>query len=452
MQITPTLIKLLDRAQNPRAIRAACWALERATGIKSTELVFSTGSGSADWYARNGYRLRGWSSFSSHAGKTISTDTALESSAYFAGVKLISEDLGSLPFFTYERSRDRKTIEKAYGHPLYRTLHDLWNPDIAAGEGVEALTAHALMYGNGYAEKQSTASTTYLWPWQPEQTRQDVDSRGNVVYLNSASGREKTYGRRDVFHLKGWSLDGIEGENILSRMRHVLGTTLASDEFVGRFFENDATPGVVIERPAGLPAMNAETLLKFKEAWKQWHQGLANSHEPAVLQDGMQIKKLAATNQEAQLLELRQFQIAEVCRILRLPPHKLSDLTRSTNNNIEHQGIEYVTNTIGPWVDRWRRSVYRCLLTTDEQLAGRVWAEMEINGLLRGDFATQAEGWRKLLEKGVFTINDVRRLINLNPIPEGDNSFVQLNLTTVQNVAAGMNLKQDQPGPEPVTA
>ncbi len=457
MPITPTLIKLLDRAENPRAIRAACWALEKATGLKSMDLLstgvggtLGLGYGAGGWYERNGFHLPGWNAYGSYAGQFISRDTALQSSAFFCGVKIISEDLGALPFFVYRRSQDRTQIDKFYEHPLYTTLHDLVNPEISAGEFVESLTAHALMTGNGFAEIQRGQQTVYLWPWQPEQTRIVRDSAGKLFYINSATGKDKTYARTDVFHLKGWTLDGLQGENTLMRMRHVLGITLAVDEYRGRYFVNDATPGVVLTRPPGSEKWGPEVLKAFKEAWKQWHRGTGNSHEPAVIQDGMTIEKITPSNVESQLRELSQHQIEEVCRILRLPPHKLAELKRSTNNNIEHQGIDYVSNTIGPWADRWRRSVWRCLLTTDEQTANRVWAEMELASLTRGDLSTQSEAWRKLLEKGVFSINEVRKFLNLNPVEGGQNHFIQLNMATVQDVASGATLAQNESGTLPI--
>lgn len=438
MLITPQLIKLLDRAQTPRGIRAVCWMLEKATGFKTTQLLNENGTP----YLVNGKPFPVWNGIQN---LSVMRDKALESSAFFAGVKIISEDIGALPFFTYRRSRDRSSIEKAYDHPLYPTLHDLVNPDVSAGEFVESLTAHALMTGNGYAEVQRVGHSIFLYPWQPEQTRQDIDEKGNVVYLNSATGKEKTYGRKQVFHLKGWTINGAIGVSLLERQRRTLGITLATDIYAEKFFENDATPGIVIEFPTGSGPTNAESAAAFKAEWKKWHQGYMKSHEPGLLLGGAKIGKVTQNNSEAQLLQLRQHQVEEVCRILRLPPHKLSDLRQATNNNIEHLGIDYGKNTLGPWVDRWRRSVYRCLLTNDEQIEGRIWAEMEIAGLLRGDFATQSEGWRKLLEKGVYSINDVRKLLNLNPIEAGDQHFVQLNLGTVQDVAAGLQLAANKP-------
>lgn len=444
--ITKSLLTLLDKAENPRFVRMLDWALQKSTGVSGS---FST----VDWYQANGYNrianfLGGSDSWS---GKIINTESALDIPAFYSGVKVIAEDLGALPFPTYQRSRDRKRIDKYYEHPLYTTLHDLWNPDVSAGEGVEALSAHALITGAGYAEIQRFDSGVFLWPWQPGETHTDKNATGATVYINRASGRDKTYTREQVFHLKGFTLDGRNGENTVRRARHALGIYAAADEYAGRFFAQDAAPGVIINFPAGAPTIGPESVIEIKKKWKEWHQGAANAHEPAVLQNGATVTRVGWNPQESQLLEIRKYQLTEACRILRIQPHKLMDLTRSTNNNIEHQGIEYVVNTIGPWVDRWRRSVYRCLLTFDEQRAQRVWAEMDVQGLLRGDFTAQSEGWRKLLEKGVYSINEVRAWLNLNPVEGGDNHFIQLNLATVQDVASGATLASDKTGTMPIS-
>lgn len=445
--LTTPLMSMMGRAHNPRVVRALDWALRKSTGVDAQ--AFSE----ATWYQHNGfYRIAGQvGGLSSYAGKSITLQSGLDCAALFAGTKIISEDLGALPFQTYEKSKDGKTIERATGHGLYRALHDLANPEVSAGELVEALTAHAILTGSGYANIQRMGSGVFLWPWQPEEVRTDRNSRNALFYLRrDGAGPEKTYPASDVFHLRGFTLDGINGESLLKRGRHVLGIALAAEEYAGRFFGQDAAPGVVISRPAGVPAWNEDVVKAVKKAWKEWHQGVANSHEPAILQDGATIGRVAQTNQELQLLEVRTNQILHVCMLLRMPPHKMAMLDRATHSNIEHQAIEYITNCLSPWIDRWRRSVYRCLLTVDEQIAGRVWAEHDVAALLKGDFAEQTAGFQKLLASGVYCINDVRKWLNLNPVPGGDSHFIQLNMATIQDVASGLTMAADSTGRIPI--
>jgi HK97 family phage portal protein len=446
--LTSPLMHAMERAQSPIVVRALDWALRKSTGTDSSS-AFSE----AAWYQHNGfYRIANQlAGYNSYSGRSVTLETGLDCAALFSGTKIISEDLGALPFHTYERSKDGKTIERATQHGLYRALHDLTNPEVSAGEFVETLTAHAILTGNGYANIQRMTSGIYLWPWQPEEVRTDRNKNGALFYLRKdGRGPEKTYPASDVFHLRGFTLDGINGESLLKRGRHVLGIALSAEEYAGRFFGQDAAPGLVISRPAGLPAWNDEVVKAVKAKWKEWHQGVANSHEPAILQDGATIGRVAQTNQELQLLEVRQNQILHVCMLLRMPPHKMAMLDRATHSNIEHQAIEYITNTLSPWIDRWRRAVYRCLLTTDEQLAGRIWAEHDVAALLRGDFAEQTAGFQKLLASGVYCINDVRHWLNLNPVEGGDAHFIQLNMATIQDVASGAAITADATGRIPI--
>lgn len=439
------LIKALDWADSLRAVMAISRALEWRTGLKAGDVALNIGQGAnvSDWYVRNGYYRIGAQSYQSDTGISVTFDRALECGPVYAGVKIISEDMGALPFHVYERSRDRKTVERAYDSPLYQTLHDLANPETSAGEFVEALTAHALLTGNGYARIErygARKERIKLWPWQPQNMQTGRNANDALFYLHRENSIDKAYPREQVFHLRGFTLDGISGDNVLSRARHTIGLTRAAEQYAGSYFASSSMVHLVLERPAGAPTVGKEGIEAIKEGWKKWHAGLKNAWEPAILQEGMQAKLLSPKHSETQLIEQREFQILEACRLLRLPPSKLADFKYGIKANVEQQGIDYIQMSLAPWQDRWRRAVHRCLLTVDEQLAGRIYAEHQTEALMRGDFATQSEGFRKLLEKGVYSINEVRRLLNLNPVKGGDEHFIQLNLSTVQQVAAGANL------------
>jgi len=467
MKVISPLVHRLERTQSETGVKVLAWTLETLTGIKTNLLMKSQTIGSfntvtaENWYKDNGYRgISRWLGLgtASHSGISITQDNALESSAVYAGTKIISEDMGSMPFNLYRRSTDRRWVNEAYDHPLWTTLRNIWNPEISGGEGVEALTANAILTGNGYASIERGPFGVRLWPWDPDSVRTDHDGKGRLYFLHRESaGVEKTYSLRDVLILKGFTLNGKLGDPMLVRARHVLGLTLATQEYAGRYFANDATPGIVIQYPlataSGGIAHSAEAVQNIKEAWSKWHRGLSRSHEPAVLQYGAEVKTITHNAQESQLLEQRQFQILEVCRLLRLSPHKLADLTKSSYSNNEQAQIEYISNTLNVWLERWKRAVWRCLLTVDEQQADELYAEHDMRVFLRGDFATQAEGWRKLLEKGVYSIDDIRGWLRMNPLPNGagSNHFIQLNLGTVQDVASGATLASNAVGNLPAS-
>ena len=432
--VTSALIKALDYADSPRSVKVISGMLEKQTGMSI--------DGLENWHVRNGfYRLGAMQGGTSYAGKTITLENALDVSAFYAGVKMISEDMGTMPFHVYTRSKDRKKTERAYDSVYYQTLHDLVNPEVAAGEFVEALTAHSILCGGGFAEIQRFPSGVYLWPWLSGSTRADRDGSGKLVYIHCGlDGKEKTYARSDVFHLRGFTLDCLNGDSILHRARHILGLSLAVNEFTGRYFTHGTALDVVLERPVGSPVLNETGVQNLKKLWKEWHQGSANSHEIGVLQEGTQAKIMTPNAEQSQLMAVRTFQVLEACRALRMQPHKLAEMSHATFSNIDAENVQYLNLTLSPHRRRWREAFYRTLLTFDEQRAGQLYAEQDIAGFLSGNFEAQSEGFRKMLEKGVYSINDVRRMLNMNPIDGGDCNFVQLNLGTVQEIAAGLNL------------
>ena len=367
----------------------------------------------------------------SRTGVVVNRDSALECAAVYAAVKIIAEDIGSLPFMLFRR-RDGVTA-RAQDHHLWRILHDAPNPDMSAGEFVEAMTAQALLGFDAVAiiERSSDGRVIALWPVEPEVVSTHRDSLGRPEYHNRMGATTKVHRRESVFVLRGFTLTGDRSDAVLLRARQAIGLALASQEFAARFFEADATPGIILQRPLGAPPLGPEAVERIKEQFKQWHAGLRHAHEPALLQEGMEIKRISPGLAESQLLEQRQFQVLEICRIFRLPPHKLAELTRATHTNIEQENIAYVSHTLAPWLRRWRQAVYRCLFTPEERDAGELYAEHQVEAFLRGDFRTQAEGWARLLQAGVYSINEVRRWLNLNPIPGGDAHFIQLNLQDV---------------------
>jgi HK97 family phage portal protein len=276
----------------------------------------------------------------------------------------------------------------------------------------------------------------------PQDVKTDRNSRGALFYIHKeGNSKEKAYPRDEVFHLRGFTMDGLHSDPVLVRARHAIGLSLATQEYASRFFSQDATPGIVIERTLGAPSLTPDNVLAIKAAWKLWHQGVGMSHEPAVLaESGSTVRELTRDHQKLQFIEARKFQVIEVCRVLRLSPHKLADLDHGSYSNIEELNRSHLTHTLRPCIRRWRQAVYRCLLTVNEQLADSVYAEHDVDAFQQGSFETQSEGFRKLLEKGVYSINEVRRLMNLNPVDGGDEHFIQLNMGTIQDVANGITL------------
>lgn len=445
--ITNVLLGALDRAQSPRSVKAAIWALERTTGIKTSDLI-NYKSATGDYYnpARDGFYKLGALLYGggavSHAGKSVTFDSALESAVVYACVKIISEDMARLPLFLYERSKDG-LLDKAYGHRLYRLLHDAPNYEMSSGSFREALTARALMGLDGYAriERDNRGKVLSLWPlangYSVTPDRNKANQRVYVVKEGSAA--DKTYRQEDIFHLKGFTINGEYGDDLLVRARHIFGLTNAANEYAGRFFANDGTPGVIISRPKESGSLTPDALKIAKKAWAEMHRGVSRSHEPAFLQEGMTASRLDPDHQKLQLIESRKHQIAEICRLFRMQLHKVAELDRSTNNNIEHQGIEYTGHTLGPWRQRWEEAIHLRLLTDEEKYhvdgRPRMYAEFSIEAMQQGDFKSQVEGFTALLREGVYNIDGVRQWFNLNPVQGGSVHRVQMQMQDITQPA-----------------
>ena len=220
------------------------------------------------------------------------------------------------------------------------------------------------------------------------------------------------------------------------------------------YFGNGAMPGVVLETDQQLDQAAAATL---RENWERMHRGAKNASRTAVLMGGLKAHELTGTNQESQFLEARRFQVEEVCRLFRCPPHLVGDLTRSSFSNIEQQSIDFVQHTLLPWLRRFESAFTRDLIVDDQTY----FAEFDTRGLLRGDAAARASYYSTLWNLGVLSINEIRDAENMNDIEGGDNRFVQLNMQTVEqaNVSAQIvkdevveqpaNTEQEEPSEEP---
>lgn len=436
--LTNALIKALDSARSPRAVRASVWALEKVTGYRSDNLLqksisvdgINLSGDLSDWYRNNGYYRIGQlgGSYSSFSGISISAEAAMEGMAFYSCGKVIGEDMGALPCFTYQRDRD-EFLRKATEHSLYGVLHDAANPYTNAGSFFESLTFQSLVFGNGYALKgrANDGRIIALWPLKSCRVERKETIDGEPYYLYTRRDwTKKLIPYADMFDLPSFCIGDDGGDPLLIRARHALGLLLAAQEYAGRFFANDASPGIILQRPLEAESLDPDTIAELKKAWKRWHQGRDRAHEPAILQDGMTAHRVDPDHTKLQLHETRQFQLLEMCRATRVPPHKIADLSRATHSNIEESDIAYIQDVLNIWSNRWRQSSYRCLFTPDERADG-YYSEHNVAAYQKGRFRDQAEAWSMLLEKGVYCIDDIREFQNMNPIPGGKKHLVQVN-------------------------
>lgn len=363
------------------------------------------------------------------SGKPVNERTAMQTTAVYACVRILAEAIASLPLHVYEYQDDggKKLV---HDHPLYYLLHDEPNPEMTSFVFRETLMSHLLIWGNAYAQiiRDGAGRVLGLYPLLPDKMEVQRDDRGNIYYVYSRNSDEnpmfKEYGNiklkaEDVLHIPGLGFDGLIGYSPIAMAKNAVGMTLACEEYGASFFANGANPGGVLEHPGVLKDPS-----KVRESWNSVYRGVNNAHKIAVLEEGMKYQQIGIPPEEAQLLETRKFQINEIARLYRIPPHMVGDLDKSSFSNIEQQSLEFVKYTLDPWVIRWEQSLQRSLLLPGEK--GKYFIKLNVDGLLRGDYQSRMNGYAVGRQNGWFSANDIREMENMNPIPdeEGGNLYL----------------------------
>lgn len=364
------------------------------------------------------------------SGVEVTTEGSLSSVAVYACVRILAETVSSLPLKVYERNGKAKN--EASNHPLYSLLHDLPNREMTSFELRETLMGHVALWGNAYAEIEYNKAGRIigLWPLRPDRvTVKRIN--GQLIYYVRLDTEEIPLAKQQVLHIRGLGSDGVMGYSPITLARQAIGLTLATEEFGARFFGNGARPGLILEHPGQLSEQAQDRL---KDAIERKHQGLSNAHRLMVLEEGMKATEVGIPPEDAQFLETRKFQIGEIARLYRIPPHMLADLERATFSNIEHQSIEFVTHTIRPWLVRWEQAINRDLLLPSERT--KYFAEHLIDGLLRGDIASRYEAYATGRINGWLSANDIREKENLNPIEGGDVYLIPLNMIPADEIGS----------------
>ena len=381
------------------------------------------------------------------SGKPVNERTAMQTTAVYACVRILAEAVASLPLHVYEYQDDggKKLV---HDHPLYYLLHDEPNPKMTSFVFRETLMSHLLIWGNAYAQiiRDGAGRVLGLYPLLPDKMDVQRDDKGNIYYVYSRNSDEnpmfKEYGNiklkaEDVLHIPGLGFDGLIGYSPIAMAKNAVGMTLACEEYGASFFANGANPGGVLEHPGVLKDPS-----KVRESWNSVYRGVSNAHKIAVLEEGMKYQQIGIPPEEAQFLETRKFQINEIARLYRIPPHMVGDLDKSSFSNIEQQSLEFVKYTLDPWVIRWEQSLQRSLLLPGEK--GKYFIKLNVDGLLRGDYQSRMNGYAVGRQNGWFSANDIREMENMNPIPdeEGGNLYL-INGAMTKLADAGAFAKTD---------
>lgn len=375
-------------------------------------------------------------------GVNVNADTAMEAPTVYACVRVISETIASLPVHVYRKKADGSK-ERAYDHPLYRLLHDAPNRFMTRYEWMETKVAHVLLRGNAYDEivTDNSGRITALQPLHPDRVMPFLAPNGDVSYRYSPpQGEAAILLANEVYHQPGGGFDGLKGQSLISLHRETVGLAIAAQEYASRFFGNNAIPKGGLELPSQI---SDEAEKKLLEAWDRKHRGLDNAHRPAIFPPGMKWVSLGMTNEDAQYLETRKFQVAEIARIFRVPPHKIGDLEKATFSNIEHQAIEFVTDTILPWVTRIEQRLNATLLMENER--DQYYIGFVIDGLLRGDIKSRYEAYAIGRQWGWLSANDIRSREDLSAIDGGEIYLAPLNMAPQERVMDVLLRDRQQP-------
>ena len=376
---------------------------------------------------------------SSAAGKSVNERSAMQMTAVYACVRILSESIAGLPLHMYRYEEDGSKT-KAVEHPLYHLLHDEPNPEMTSFIFRETLMSHLLLWGNAYAQiiRNGKGDIIALYPLMPNRMKVERTAKGQLYYeyqtmkedAPTMKGAVYQLDPSEVLHVPGLGFDGLVGYSPIAMAKNAIGLAIAAEEYGSKFYANGAAPSGVLEHPNVLkdPA-------KVRDSWNAAFGGSSNSHRVAVLEEGMKYTPISISPNEAQFLETRKFQINEIARIFRVPPHMVGDLEKSSFSNIEQQSLEFVKYTLNPWVCRWEQALQRALLSDDEK--GKYFFRFNVEGLLRGDYQSRMNGYATARQNGWMSANDIRELENLDRIPAelgGDLYLVNGNMLPLSQV------------------
>jgi len=376
---------------------------------------------------------------SSSSGRRVNERSAMQMTAVYSCVRILSEAVASLPLHVYVRM-DFGT-EKALKHPLYKVLHDEPNHEMTSFVFRETLMTHLLLWGNAYAQiiRNGKGEVLGLYPLMPDRMKVDRDEQGHIYYqyfvMDGDALINKTsivkLSESEVLHIPGLGFDGLVGYSPIAMAKNAIGMAIATEEYGASFFANGATPSGILEYPGTIKDPEA-----MRESWSQGFSG-TNSHKVAILEEGMKYTPISISPNEAQFLETRKFQINEIARIFRVPPHMVGDLEKSSFSNIEQQSLEFVKYTLDPWVTRWEQSIVRRLFTEEEKK--KYYVKFNVDGLLRGDYQSRMNGYATARQNGWMSANDIRELENLDRIPSeegGDLYLINGNMLPLKRAGA----------------
>nr|DAL60800.1 MAG TPA_asm: HK97 Family Phage Portal Protein [Caudoviricetes sp.] len=365
-----------------------------------------------------------------YSGENVDTSTAINIAAVYACIRILSNHVAMLPLQLYQETRNKK--KRIHDHQIAKLIETRPNPYMTPFQFKQTMEAHRQLYGNAFAEIEwsKTGYPKALWILNPLVTKvvMEKDNEGNLkrylVQTTLVNGKIVYLPYSSVLHIKGLSTDGIIGKSPIEVARETIGIQIAGQKFTGKFYANGTMSSGVLKVPQSL---KPEAKAIIRKEWEKFNNGLDNSHRVAILDAGLDYQSLGIKQCDAQYIETQKFSIAEIARIFNVPPHMLADLERATFSNIEQQSLEFVRDTLSPLLISWEQELQYQLFTEEEIEKQKYYFKFNLNSLLRGDSTNRAAYYEKMINLGIYSINEVRELEDKDKIKNGDKHYMSLN-------------------------
>lgn len=379
------------------------------------------------------------------SGMKVNEHTALRHVTVYSCVRVRSETFGMLPISIYRRRRNGKGRDEADTHPLYDKIKTSPNSEMTSLTWRETMNGHLDLSGNCYSiithNNRGQVIDLYPWPWTDIQPRRNEKTRKIEYHLNDR-GKTEILPAERVFHVPGLGFDGVMGYSIIRMAQEAVGVGMAISEFSARFFSQGMNVGSVFQTDE---VMEQEAVDELRAQLIEKGSGLANSWMPFILHSGLKFARIPMPLTDAQFIENIKLNREEICGLFRVPPHLIADLTRSTNNNIEHQSIEYVIYSMLPLITRFEQTMNWKLFTPMERAAG-YYVKLNVDALLRGDSKARAEYLSKKRQNGVINANEWRELDDENPIDGVAGTAYLVNGSMISTETAATQSASSQTG------
>lgn len=385
-----------------------------------------------DWSTLERYLGWAFGGGAASSGIIVNPQTAMQSAAVFACIKVLAESIAMLPCTLYKQGPGKER-QPAVDHSLYDILRNQPNEWQTNVEFFEMLVASLCLRGNGFTwiNRTRAGDVAELLPLHPDMVNVTMKTGFQLNYqVTMPDGSFKDMAPGELFHVRGLSLNGWLGISPIAYARESIGLALAAEKFGGQLFRNGAKMSGVLEVPMKL---SDEALKRMKESFDLASSG-ENAHKTAILEEGTKYSKIGITPEDSQFLETRKYQRSEIAAIYRVPAHLINDLEKATFSNIEQLGLEFVTLCLMPWFVRIEQAIRRDLINREERRDYGV--AFDVSAMLRGDAAARSAYYHNGILDGWLTRNEARAMesslgVLLNPLEELDEPLMPLNMTPV---------------------